>query len=251
MRWAWLALVAACSKHEDAPIKAKPPAGPASTEQIPLPAGAGEPVGTATSFVRFVDGALVEITSASVFGDRSKPFAGLDGANNLHAGGTGFTRAPAHEPLANTAPTALFVDREESAMVLRAAVGGLKGHCWGFAVADHGKLELLLPNPCPPAARNNSQVNLDLYVTSDGKAAAHLSSTKEDLAFATLDELEAFLVAQKASVYFAGRTDLDMAVDGEVTVAQLVDVIERAHKAGFISAAWVGHTREELRELTR
>jgi hypothetical protein len=245
-----LALVlAACSKHDDKPAPAPPPSGP--TETIALPLGSGEPIGTATTFLRYANGGFVEISPASIFGERSVPFHGLDPSGTLSAAtGAGFTPPGAHEPFPVTSPTAIFVDRTTSATALRTAVETLRGRCWGFAVADRGKLELAEPATCPPAPRTSDQVNLDLFVTTAGKAAAHLS-TGASTAFADLAELAAYLATAKATPAFSGRTDLAIAFDDQATVATLVDALGRAHAAGFTSAAWVAAASDELRALTR
>ena len=246
-----LALVA-CGKHDDPAPPAPAAAPPPAADTIALPLGTGDPVGTATTFLRFANGALVEITAASIFGDRTRPFHGLDASGMLTAASpAGFARAGAHDAFPMTSPTAVFVDRTTPAAVFRAAIGTeLRGRCWGFAVADHGKLELAEPAPCPPDPRAGDEVNLDLYVTTAGKAAAHLS-TGQSTALATPEELTAYLVAQKATPSFSGRTDLALAVDDQATMATLVEALGRAHAAGFTSAAWVGAPSDELRALTR
>lgn len=249
--WVLLAL-AACRKHEESHSRKVPPA-PTSNIQIALPAGSGDPIGTATTFVRFVDGALVEITADSVFGDRTKPFKGLDAEGNLHAGAPdGFTKAAAHEPRADQAPTAVFVDRTVLAPELRPAIATLKNHCWGFAVNDHGKLEVLLPEPCPPPSRANDRANLDVYVTSEGKAGAGITQPPSTTELPDLDQLAAYLQQQHdKGDYLTGRSDLNLAVDDETTVGQLVDLLVRAHVAGFKAAAWVAKVPDAVVELTR
>jgi len=246
-----LALVA-CRKHEESPVRKVPPA-PASSESIALPAGSGDPIGTATTFMRFQDGALVEIAADSVFGDRTKPFTGIDGEGNLRAGSPGgFVKAGAHQPVADASPTAVFVDRDVTAATLRPAIATLKNHCWGFAVNDHGKLEVLLPQPCPPPSRANDRGNLDVYVTSDGKAGAAITQPPSSVALPDLDQLAAYLEQQHAkSDYMTGRGDLNLAVDDETTVGALVMLLVRAHVAGFKAAAWVAKVPDAVVELTR
>jgi biopolymer transport protein ExbD len=244
-----LVLLVACGKHDDpapragaglqspAPAPEAVPTAPA--EAIALPLATGDPVGTATTYLRFTGGALVEIDRGSVFGDRTKPFSALDERGTLTAPAGRFTPAGPHDPFPVASPTAVFADRAELAAPLRAATGTvLRDHCWGFAVADHGKLELLEPTPCPPAARHNDQVNLDLVVTTAGTATAKLSTETERTALASPDALQAFLVQQKATPTFAGRTDLAISFDAQATVATVVDALARAHAAGFASAAW-------------
>ena len=86
---------------------------------------------------------------------------------------------------------------------------------------------------------------------SRSKVARSRVPSGASTAFATLDELSAYLVAQKASVGFSGRTDLVLAVDDQATIATLVAVLGRAHTAGFTSATWSATTTDELRALTR
>ncbi len=250
MKLALALVLASCSKHDDQPAPPAPPPGP--TETIALPLGTGDPIGTATVYLRVTGGKLVEIAPASIFGDRTRPFHGLDATGALSAAtSNGFTPAPAHDPFPLTSPTALFADRTLPAAALRTAMGAaLRGQCWGFAVADHGRLELQEPATCPPAPRNADQVNLDLYVTTGGKAAAHLSSGAST-AFANLDELSAYLVVQKTTAALGGRTDLVLAVDDQATIATLVGALGLAHAAGFTSATWSATTTDELRALTR
>ena len=128
----------------------------------------------------------------------------------------------------------------------------LRGQCWGFAVADHGRLELKEPATCPPAPRNADRVNLDLYVTTGGKAAAHLSSGAST-AFANLDELSAYLVVQKTTAALGGYArDLVLAVDDQATIATLTS--ERSAwrtPQASTSATWSATTTDELRALTR
>lgn len=246
-RLALIAALAGCGKAED---KAAVPSATPPTDTIALPLGTGDPVGTATTYLRFTGGALVEIDRGSIFGDRGKPFHGLDATGALTSSLGGFTLAGPHAAFPMASPTAVFVDRATSADEFRAASGTmLRGRCWGFAVADHGKLELQEPEPCPPAARTNSQVNLDVFITTEGKAAAHLS-TGSSTAFATLDQLSAYLVEQKAGG-FSGRKDLTLAFDDQAMIATVVEALGRAHAAGFVAAAWVGTASDELRALTR
>ena len=250
-RVALLACLVACGKSEQAaPTPGSNPTG--ARDGIALPIAAGDPVGTATTFLRFIDGKLVEIDKASVFGDRSKPFHGIDATGLLTSAPNGFAPASPHDPFPMASPTALFVDRQTPAAALREVVGAeLRGRCWGFAVADRGKLELLEPTPCPPDARANSEVNLDLFIATTGKAAAKLSNAPAITPLATGDALSAYLVAQKASPYFGNRTDLSLAFDDQATVTTVVDAIARAYRAGFVSAAWVKRGSDELRDATR
>jgi hypothetical protein len=251
MRLPLLLVLAACRKHEESPVRKVPPS-PTSAEVIALPPGSGEPIGTATAFLRFRDGALVEITADSVFGDRTKPFKGIDGDGNLHAGApNGFSPAPPHEQ-PDASPTAVFVDRTVTAAELRPAIKRLKNHCWGFAVNDHGKLEVLLPEPCPPPSRANDRANLDVYVTTEGKAGAAITEPASTAVLPDLDQLAAYLQQQHAkSDYLTGRTDLDLAVDERTTVGQLTMLFVRAHVAGFTAAAWVAKVPDAVVELTR
>ena len=251
MRRLALVLLVACGKHDDPPpapaAAPKPPA-----DAIALPLAAGDPVGTATTYLRFVDGKLVEIDKSSVFGDRTKPFRALDERGTLTAPYGTFTRAGAHDAFPVASPTAVFVDRTAPAASLRAATSAeLRDHCWGFAVADHGKLELLEPAPCPPAARHNDQLNLDVFVTTAGAAAAKLTTKPEVTVLASGDALQAFLAQQKATPTFTGRTDVGIAFDDQATIATVVDALARAHAAGFVSAAWVSTASDELRAATR
>ena len=251
-----LALVAllACGKREQAAPAAgsSVPQQPAKTESIALPIATGDPVGTATTFLRYTDGKLVEIDKASIFGDRSKPFHGIDPSGTLTSAANGFMLAGAHEPFPMASPTAVFIDRATSAAEVRAVLGAeLRGRCWGFAVADHGKLELLEPNPCPPDARAHSEVNLDLFLTTSGKAAAKLSNSPDITPLATGDALSAYLAEQKATPFFGNRTDLSLAFDTDATITTVVDAIARAYRAGFVSAAWAKTASAELREATR
>ena len=237
-----LVLLVACGKHDDdAPrAGAAPVAAPnATADALALPLATGDPIGTATTYLRFAAGALVEIDRASVFGDRGKPFSALDDRGTLTAPFGTFAPAGPHDPFPVASPTAVFADRTTLAAPLRAATGTLlRDHCWGFAVADHGKLELLQPTPCPPAARSYDQVNLDLEVMAAGTATARLSTASERTPLASPDALMAFLAQQKATPTFAGRTDLAISFDAQATVATVVDALARAHAAGFTSAAW-------------
>lgn len=246
-----LALVA-CRKHEESPVRKVRPA-PASKELIALPVGSGDSITRATTFVRFVDGALVEIAADSVYGDRTKPFVGIDDTGNLRAGSPGgFVTAGVHQPVADTSPTAVFVDRTVTAAELRPAIATLKNHCWGFAVNDRGKLEVLLPEPCPPPSRANDRANLDVYVTSEGKAGAAITQPPSSVTLPDLDQLAAYLGQQHAkSDYLTGRADFNLAVDEETTVGALVNLLVRAHAAGFVAAAWVSKVSDDVVELTR
>ena len=247
-----LASGGSCGKSEQAKPAPSTAAAKAVAETIALPVASGDPVGTATTFLRYTGGKLVEIDKASIFGDRSKPFHGVDAGGTLTSAANGFTLAGAHEVFPMASPTAVFVDRATPAAEARAVImAALRGHCWGFAVADAGKLELLEPTPCPPAARSGDEANLDLYVTAAGKAAAKLSSPAAVAVLETPEKLSAYLVEQKAKPFFAGRTDMALAFDDQATVGTVVTALARAYAAGFVSAAWVGTASEELRALTR
>lgn len=112
---------------------------------------------------------------------------------------------------------------------MRSAFGPAK-KCWWLGV----KFGVLSPDPCH---RETFPDGVELSLTiANGKGALTISHVDETTPFASREELDSKLREQKASAFFADRTDLAIASTDAATIGDLVSLLAELHTAGFTTA---------------
>lgn len=137
----------------------------------------------------------------------------------------------------------VFADRTTPAVpLLDLLAKTYPDRCWGLAVATaEGSVTTIAPAQCPPSRPSGKEtdemVQLAAYRSAD-KISVGISRVN-DIAEVELGKLGDALHQDKASAFFADRTDAAIAVHDAATIADAVDLLAAAHIAGFVDARWI------------
>lgn len=261
MRWLVLALVAACSQSENPEDKRVPPKQPRFAVDAFVPSYSDDPPWDASE----IDAPTVEAGPVTITLP-SHPGAPLPAGILAVARVANGYRKVAAATLAVTGDTVAIPVSEsiDVADIARAAtptgvlviapatspideeIGfALANECWTFASIDKGALVASWPKPCPAVVPDGKDVPQVVVViagrdplTNEGQGFG-VTSPRDVVKTAPLDDILARLRATKATKAFAKRTDLLFTTRPDVTVGGVLPVLAQIHAIGFTGTRWV------------
>ncbi|HWO24043.1 MAG TPA: AgmX/PglI C-terminal domain-containing protein [Kofleriaceae bacterium] len=226
--------VAACGEHGTGGEAIRPVGLASVTHDSPRRAG--------LKTMMFLDGTLVEIDPADVYGDPEEGSRGLDPEGRL-APASGAWRQVPGDPTSRS-DVIVLIDRDAPAAEVRVALAPLGDRCVGFFGQRDRRLAAMFPDPClPPQDAVPGEVQLGVLATGTGFFVS-ASQINEREVVSNKAELAEKLRDYKTSAFFADhRKDLSIAFLKNATFGEVIAVLDVAHGAGFTVPSW-GHAEQ-------